>query len=122
MFDIGFWELALIGVIALFVVGPERLPGLVRSTGYWIGRFRQMANNVKYEIQEEFDKADKLKELMDEQENLLKRTEAEFERSLQDNEIDTDEADSRRPIPSSKSAPRPIKKPESSDETEKKEA
>jgi sec-independent protein translocase protein TatB len=38
MFDIGFTELLLIGVVALIVLGPDRLPGAVRTAGLWIGR------------------------------------------------------------------------------------
>jgi sec-independent protein translocase protein TatB len=73
MFDIGFWEICLIGVIALIVVGPDRFPGMIRTAGYWMGRFRQIASNVKNEIQTEVDKAEHLKQLMSEQENLLKK-------------------------------------------------
>lgn len=73
MFDIGFWELCLIGLIALVVVGPDRFPGMIRSVGYWMGRFRQIATNVKNEIQTEVDKAEQLKQLMSEQEDILKR-------------------------------------------------
>ncbi|MDH5544067.1 MAG: Sec-independent protein translocase protein TatB [Gammaproteobacteria bacterium] len=83
MFDIGFWELCLIGVVALVVVGPERLPGLIKSTGYWLGRARQMAANVKSEIQSEVDKAEQLKRLMEEQEEIVKRhTELEARRLM----------------------------------------
>ncbi|MDH5378601.1 MAG: Sec-independent protein translocase protein TatB [Gammaproteobacteria bacterium] len=67
MFDIGFWELALIGVIALIVVGPEKFPGLIRNVAYWFGRARETVSNLKAEMDMELDKADKLKELMDEQ-------------------------------------------------------
>ncbi len=73
MFDIGFWEITLICVVALLVVGPERFPGLVRGAGYWLGRFRQMASNMKAEFQAELDKAEQLKSLMEEQEEILKR-------------------------------------------------
>ena len=73
MFDIGFWEICLIGVVALVVVGPDRFPGLIRSVGYWMGRFRQIASNVKSEIQTEVDKAEQLRELLSEQEQVLKR-------------------------------------------------
>ena len=38
MFDVGFWEMAFIGVIALVVIGPERLPGVARSVGLWVGK------------------------------------------------------------------------------------
>lgn len=55
MFDIGFWELAIIGVVALLVFGPERLPELARTAGRWIARARQMAWSVKNEIERELD-------------------------------------------------------------------
>jgi len=73
MFDIGFWEITLICVVALLVVGPERFPGLVRGAGYWLGRFRQMASNMKAEFQAELDKAEQLKRLMEEQEEIMQR-------------------------------------------------
>ncbi|MDH5216513.1 MAG: Sec-independent protein translocase protein TatB [Gammaproteobacteria bacterium] len=73
MFDIGFWEICLIGIVALVVVGPDRFPGMIRSVGYWMGRFRQIASNVKNEIQTEVDKAEQLRELLSEQEQILKR-------------------------------------------------
>jgi len=53
MFDIGFWELCLICVVALLIFGPERLPGVARSVGLWVGRARRMFNSVKQEIDQE---------------------------------------------------------------------
>jgi len=53
MFDIGFSEIVLIMVIALIVVGPERLPRLARSTGLWIGKIRGFVASVKAEIDHE---------------------------------------------------------------------
>ncbi len=53
MFDIGFWELVLIGVVVLFAIGPERLPGFARETGRWLGRLRRMANTAKRELRNE---------------------------------------------------------------------
>jgi len=64
MFDIGFWELALIGVVALVVVGPERLPALARTAGLWIGKARSMVADVKQDIQREIDRQD-LEEVAD---------------------------------------------------------
>jgi len=63
MFDIGFWELAVIGVVALLVVGPERLPGLARSTGMWVGRARRFVSGVKADIDREIA-ADELKKAL----------------------------------------------------------
>ncbi|MCB1770462.1 MAG: twin-arginine translocase subunit TatB [Candidatus Competibacteraceae bacterium] len=53
MFEIGFWELALIGVVAMIVVGPERLPGLARTAGLWLGKARRMVAEVKAEVDRE---------------------------------------------------------------------
>lgn len=53
MFDIGFWELALIFVVMLVVLGPERLPGLVRTAGLWIGKARRLVSEVRAEVERE---------------------------------------------------------------------
>jgi sec-independent protein translocase protein TatB len=63
MFDVGFWELILIAVVALVVVGPERLPRMARVAGLWLGRAQRMLGSVKAEIDREL-KADELKEIM----------------------------------------------------------
>ena len=66
MFDVGFWELALIGLVMLLVVGPERLPKLARTAGLWLGRGRRMLSSVKAEIDREL-KAEELKEILEKQ-------------------------------------------------------
>lgn len=66
MFDIGFWEMALIGVVALVVIGPERLPGVARSAGKWVGKMRGFVGNVKADIDREL-KADELRRVLDAQ-------------------------------------------------------
>ena len=53
MFDVGFWEVALIGVVALLVVGPEKLPGLARTVGMYVGKARRYADHVRREIERE---------------------------------------------------------------------
>jgi len=53
MFDIGFWEIVLISVIGLIVLGPERLPIAIRSVVRWINTAKNMANTVKAEISQE---------------------------------------------------------------------
>ncbi|MGL4932789.1 MAG: Sec-independent protein translocase protein TatB [Aeromonas sp.] len=53
MFDIGFWELVLIGVVALVVLGPERLPVAIRTLTGWIRLIRSTANSVKSELEQE---------------------------------------------------------------------
>jgi len=53
MFDIGFTELLLVGLVALVVLGPERLPGAVRTAGLWIGRAKRSFANIKAEVERE---------------------------------------------------------------------
>lgn len=65
MFDIGFWEIVLISVIALLVVGPERLPAMARSAGLWVGRIRRYVSHVKDDIEREI-RAEELREMMKE--------------------------------------------------------
>ncbi|CAH1543903.1 Sec-independent protein translocase protein TatB [Vibrio jasicida] len=65
MFDIGFWELVLISVVGLVVLGPERLPHAIRSVSRFVGAAKSMANSVKDELSHEL----KVQEL---QENLRK--------------------------------------------------
>lgn len=64
MFDVGFWELSLIMVVLLLVVGPERLPKLARTAGVWVGRARRMVADVKAEVNREL-RAQELKESME---------------------------------------------------------
>ncbi len=64
MFDVGFQELALIGVIALIVVGPERLPGMARTVGVWVGKIRHYVSHVKDDIEREI-RAEELKKMLD---------------------------------------------------------
>lgn len=66
MFDVGFSELLLIGVIALLVLGPERLPKVARTAGHWVGRARRFVANVKADIEQEI-KAEELKKVLNEQ-------------------------------------------------------
>lgn len=65
MFDIGFWELVVVAVVALLVVGPERLPALVRDVAGWTQRLRRMATAVRSEFENEFHKAEELKSLIE---------------------------------------------------------
>ncbi|MCK5346959.1 MAG: twin-arginine translocase subunit TatB [Candidatus Heimdallarchaeota archaeon] len=63
MFDIGFWELLLIAIVALLVVGPERLPKLVRVAGLWVGRANASIRSIRNEISQEL-RAEELKQAL----------------------------------------------------------
>ena len=60
MFEIGFAELFLLGVIALLVVGPDRLPALARTVGVWVGRAQRLVGQVRADIEREV-RADELR-------------------------------------------------------------
>ena len=66
MFDVGFWELTIIAVVALLVIGPERLPKVARTAGHWIGRGRRFVASVKADIDREI-KAEELKQILEQQ-------------------------------------------------------
>ena len=73
MFDFGFWEFAIIAVITLIVVGPERMPSLARKAGIYAGKLNKFVKKIKYDIDEEI-KVEELKEQLsfeDEKSTLL---------------------------------------------------
>ena len=61
MFDFGMWEIAIILVITLIVVGPEKMPALARKTGLYVGKFRKFVSKIKNDINSEIE-AEELKE------------------------------------------------------------
>ena len=65
MFDIGFAELLLIGIVGLLVIGPERLPGAIRTTMVWVNRFRRSFNEVRAEVERELHNDAVMRELRD---------------------------------------------------------
>lgn len=70
MFDIGFWEILVIGIVALLVVGPNEFPVLVRTVGVWIGKIRRFMAETKNDLDLEFRKAEELKQLMEHEASL----------------------------------------------------
>lgn len=79
MFGASFGELTLIGVIALVVLGPERLPAAARNAGLWAGRLKRLVSNVKLEIEKEVGASDIRSQLQIED---VKQIEAEAFRKL----------------------------------------
>ena len=55
MFDVGFWEIAIIALIALIILGPDRLPRAARTIGLWVGKARRTLSEVKRDIDRELD-------------------------------------------------------------------
>lgn len=75
MFDLGFTELLVIGVVALLVIGPERLPKVARTAGQWLGRLNRFVADVKQDI----DRDLRLEE--------LRKLQAEMQQTAQKYEI-----------------------------------
>ena len=72
MFDIGFWEIMLIAVVALLVVGPNEFPSLVRNIGRGLGKLRGFLSSVKSDLDYEIDKADEIKQLMEKETEIAR--------------------------------------------------
>ncbi len=92
MFDIGFMELCLIGVVALLVVGPERLPRLARSLGLWLGKARRFMSDVKSDIKAELEHEDlaalkDIKSDLEQARDELQKTSSSMNETLTDEEL-----------------------------------
>ena len=70
MFDMGFTEMMLIGIVALIVIGPERLPGVARTAGKYFGRLKRFMTTVKADVEQEL-RADELREILAQQQQEL---------------------------------------------------
>ena len=70
MFDMGFTEMMLIGIVALIVIGPERLPGVARTAGKYIGRLKRFMTSVKADVEQEL-RADELRQILNQQQKEL---------------------------------------------------
>ena len=89
MFDVGFWELAIIAVIALLVIGPERLPKAARTAGLWVGRARRMVADVKADIDREVRQSElaELRNAGEEIKNAGKSLKSATEELVKSNEL-----------------------------------
>ena len=80
MFDFSFGELAMIGAVALIVLGPERLPKVARSVGEWAGKAQRYVSQVKADINREIEVAE-LKKLQEQARDVVRS----IETSVQEN-------------------------------------
>jgi sec-independent protein translocase protein TatB len=94
MFDIGFSELLVIGVVALIVIGPEKLPRMARTVGHLAGRLQRYVSDVKADINREIE-LDELRKMRDSMqqaasemrssvESEVNNTEAELNKTVED--------------------------------------
>ncbi len=81
MFDIGFSELLMFGVIALIVLGPEKLPQAARTAGQWYAKVRRMISTLQSDIESELDLAETRKQMQNELVKI-RQTETDMRRKL----------------------------------------
>lgn len=97
MFDIGFSELLVIGVVALLVIGPERMPKVARTAGHLFGRFQRYASSVKADIDREMNLEDlrkagqEFRQSVEDAAHGVEKTAAEAEFSMRDEVKNTTE-------------------------------
>lgn len=123
MFDIGFWELSLIAVIALLILGPDRLPRVARTAGLWIGKMKKMVADVKSNIDEELrvEELNALKQAGEDLKEGLSSTQkemtdvgTEFKSSIEKASVEAEDVDLVSAI--RESAPKPGASPKSETE------
>ena len=81
MSDFGFWELALIMLIALLIVGPDRLPRLLATVGHWIRRIKRLTAQLKTEFAEETSTQD-VKKILSDAQNTITKTSGDIKREF----------------------------------------
>ena len=82
MFDIGFWELLVIGVMALLFIGPQRLPGAIRSTLGTVRKMKQAASGFKSEMEEQLRIHELHENLRKAEEQGLENLDPELQKSV----------------------------------------
>ena len=70
MFDIGFTELVIVAVVGLLVIGPERLPGAIRTGSAWLARIKRGFTDIKREVEQELHNDAVMQELKKTQQQL----------------------------------------------------
>jgi sec-independent protein translocase protein TatB len=92
MLNVGFFELVLVGIVALVVLGPEKLPGAIRTSALWIGRLRRSFNTIKQDIEREIG-ADEIRRQLRNEEIMEKfRTaQTQIKNTIQEVEKGTEE-------------------------------
>jgi sec-independent protein translocase protein TatB len=101
MFDIGFSEIVVIGVVALVVVGPERLPRVARTLGHLFGRMQRYVSEVKADINREIE-LDELRRLQSSMQDAARDVERSISNELQyvEGEVKQAEQETRKAVES----------------------
>ncbi len=90
MFEVGFWEMVLVGIVGLLVFGPEKLPRVARELALWVRKARSMVSSVKQEIDHELQ-VQELQESLDRQRKMLNSftLESATERLAEPSDVDS---------------------------------
>ena len=91
MFDIGFSELLVIGVVALIVIGPEKLPRMARTVGHLAGRLQRYVSDVKADINREIE-LDELRKMRDSMQQAASEMQTSVQTELNKTETDLSKA------------------------------
>ena len=118
MFDIGFSELLVIAVVALIVIGPERLPKVARTLGHLFGRMQRYVNDVKADIAREME-LEELRKLQSTVEEAARAIQTSVDREVRETQSELDKvAEAANPLPAltdssatSAPAPQPVRQP-----------
>ncbi len=102
MFDISFFELLVVAIVALVVIGPERLPETVRSIGLWIGRFKRSLRETRSELEKQLGADDIRRQLHNEEvmqslERTRRDVEASMHQALNGHDKDPDADERQKP-------------------------
>lgn len=126
MFDVGFSEIIVIAVVALIVIGPERLPKVARTLGHLFGRMQRYVNDVKADISREMQ-LDELRKLQSSMQDAARSIEQSVSREISATESELQKiADvsspqtaqpSAEPLPDASPNPPEIARPQSASET-----
>jgi len=107
MFDVGFSEMVVIAIVALIVIGPERLPGVARTVGALLGRLKRYVGDVKAEVNRELQ----LEEIRKMQQQLAEQA-SKLEQTVHKEVAEAVEIkDAAEPLASLKSADAPAESP-----------
>lgn len=115
MFDVGFSELVLIAVLALIVLGPERLPVAARMLGLWVGRLKRSFNSVKAEVEREIG-ADEIRRQLHNERILDMERELKAKMGLEDKPTSSEAPPAASTVAPSRTEPPASANPTSSNE------
>ncbi len=115
MFDVGFSELLVIGLVALIVIGPKRLPEVARAAGRWAGRLQRFVTNVKQDFDRELRQAElselrQLKQELDDTRRVMEDTSSRLMQDVQAIPADANPAAANTIAPPAAPAHKPVVK------------